>query len=126
MRTAARAFSPLLGRALAGAGVPFVEGTIEDHPMRFVPDAGAREISIPYAEAVRMELPVSQGARLETTTAGGSVGVYRLTTGPVTVGGVSLHDVASNASESGLGVPARLLRTSFAQGGMVIAEPAEQ
>lgn len=134
IRNAVAAFALLMSTApaLAGPGIMYADGRIGDHPVRFMIDTGADEISIPYNEAIRMGLPVFDGPRLEYTTASGPVGVYRLTLPSVTVGSVTLHDVAAHVSESPLGVPAVLLGMSFLrrvnvcflQGRMVISDPA--
>jgi len=133
-RTALTAFSLLLSTvpALAGPGIIYVDGLIENNPVRFVVDTGADEISIPYSEAIRMGLPVFQGPRMESTTASGPVGVYRLNLASVTVGNVTLHNVAAHVSESDLGVQTVLLGMSFLgrvnvcflRGKMLISDPA--
>lgn len=101
------------GPSLASPGVIFVDGQINDSPVRFLVDTGADEILIPYAEAIRMGLPAFAGERTESTTASGPVGTYKLTLDSVTVGKVTLHNVAARVSESSLGVQQVLLGMSF-------------
>jgi predicted aspartyl protease len=60
-----------------------------------------------------MGLPVFAGERIESTTASGPIGTYKLTLDEVTVGTVTLHDVAARVSESDLGVQYVLLGMSF-------------
>ena len=101
-------------QALSAAhGVIFVDGRINDSPVRFLVDTGADEILIPYAQAIRMGLPVFAGERIESTTASGPVGTYKLNLDAVTVGAVTLHNVAARVSESDLGVQYVLLGMSF-------------
>jgi clan AA aspartic protease (TIGR02281 family) len=134
LRTAMIGLVLLLPGVPVQAGVVFVDGMIEDKPVRFVVDTGADEISIPYAEAIRMGLPVFAGPRTESTTASGPVGVYRLTLASVTVGTVTLHDVAAHVSESDLGAQVVLLGMSFLgrvnvcllQGKLQITDPAAE
>lgn len=102
-----------MGLSSASPGIIFVDGQINASPVRFVVDTGADEILIPYPEAIRMGLPVFAGERTESTTASGQVGTYRLTLDSVTVGKVTLHNVAARVSESALGVPYVLLGMSF-------------
>ncbi|MEN6585280.1 MAG: retropepsin-like aspartic protease [Sulfuricella sp.] len=97
----------------AAPGVIFVDGRINDSPVRFIVDTGADEILIPYAQAIRMGLPVFAGERIESTTASGPVGTYKLNLDSVTVGTVTLHNVAARVSESDLGVQYVLLGMSF-------------
>lgn len=97
----------------AAPGVIFVDGRINDASVHFLLDTGADEILIPYAEAIRLGLPVFAGERVESTTASGPVGTYRLTLDSVTVGGVTLHNVAARVSESNLGAQFVLLGMSF-------------
>jgi aspartyl protease family protein len=97
----------------AAPGVIFVDGRINDAPVRFIVDTGADEILIPYAQAIRMGLPVFAGERIKSTTASGPIGTYKLTLDSVTVGTVTLHDVAARVSESDLGVQYVLLGMSF-------------
>lgn len=99
--------------AFAGPGVVFVDGYINDVPVRFLVDTGADEISIPYSEAIRIGLPVFSGPRTESTTASGTVGVYKMTLDSVTVGNITVPHVAAHVSESDLGVPTVLLGMSF-------------
>lgn len=99
--------------AAADPGVLFVDGFINEEPVRFLVDTGADEISIPYAEAIRMGLPVFEGRRLESNTASGTVGVYRIMLDSVTVAGVTVKNVAAHVSESDLGVQTVLLGMSF-------------
>ncbi len=101
------------GISSAAPGVIFVDGQINDAPVRFVVDTGADEILIPYTEAIRMGLPVFAGARTESKTASGTVGTYKLVLDSVTVGKVTLHNVAARVSESDLGVQYVLLGMSF-------------
>lgn len=97
----------------ASPGVIFVDGRINDAPVRFLVDTGADEILLPYAEAIRLGLPVFAGERSESTTASGPVGTYKLNLDSVTVGKITLHDVAARVSESGLGTQYVLLGMSF-------------
>lgn len=115
MHSAVLGFILLLqaGMAWASPGIIFVDGRINDAPVRFVVDTGADEILIPYAEAIRMGLPVFAGERIESTTASGQVGTYKLTLDTVTVGKITLHNVAARVSESDLGVQYVLLGMSF-------------
>lgn len=94
-------------------GVIFVNGYINDVPVRFLVDTGSDEISIPYSEAIRIGLPVFEGPRTESTTASGTVGVYKMKLDSVRVGNVTVKDVAAHVSESDLGVPFVLLGMSF-------------
>lgn len=103
----------LAGPSLASPGVILVDGQINDSPVRFLLDTGADEILIPYAEAIRMGLPVFAGERTESKTASTPVGTYKLTLDSVTVGKVTLHNVAARVSESDLGVQYVLLGMSF-------------
>jgi len=115
MQKAVLAFLLLLqtGPSLAVPGIIFIDGQINDSPVRFVVDTGADEILIPYTEAIRMGLPVFAGERTESTTASGRVGTYKLTLDSVTVGKVTLHNVAARVSESDLGAQYVLLGMSF-------------
>lgn len=97
----------------AAPGVIFVDGRINEAPVRFIVDTGADEILIPYAQAIRIGLPVFAGERIESTTASGPIGTYKLTLDAVTVGAVTLHDVPARVSESDLGVQYVLLGMSF-------------
>lgn len=97
----------------ADHGVIIVDGQINEAPVHFLVDTGADEILIPYTQAIRMGLPVFAGERIESTTASGPVGTYKLTLDSVTVGTVTLHNVAARVSESDLGVQYVLLGMSF-------------
>lgn len=99
--------------AMAAPGALFVDGAINDTAARFLVDTGADEVSIPYSEAIRLGLPVFAGPRTESTTAGGNVGIYRLVLDSVTVGNVTVKNVAAHVSEYGLGNLPILLGMSF-------------
>lgn len=99
--------------APAAPGALFVDGFINGTPARFLVDTGADEISIPYPEAIRMGLPVFAGPRTESSTAGGNVGIYRLVLDSVTVGDVTVQNVAAHVSEYDSGKIPILLGMSF-------------
>lgn len=102
-------FSPFAG----AAGVQYVDGRIGASPVRFIVDTGADLVSIPYREAVRLGIPVFAGKRIETITANGKVGAYRITLASVTASGVTLANVMAQITLDDSGQQTPLLGMSF-------------
>lgn len=94
-------------------GVPFVDGYIGNHPVRFMVDTGASEVSIPYRRAIELGIPVFGGQRAESRTASGTVGIYKIRLDAITVGAVTVRDVAAHVSLNESGTQEILLGMSF-------------
>jgi len=93
--------------------VPYVNGFIGNRPVRFMVDTGASEISIPYRRAVELGIPVFAGQRAESLTASGRVGIHKIRLASVTVGGVTVRNVAAHISLNDGGSQDVLLGMSF-------------
>jgi aspartyl protease family protein len=110
--------------------VPYVNGFIGTKPVRFMVDTGASEVSIPYRRAIELGIPVFAGRRSESKTASGSVGIYRIKLPAVTVGSVTVQNVAAHVALNESGSQDILLGMSFLKyvsvsmrGGMVAIGP---
>jgi clan AA aspartic protease (TIGR02281 family) len=101
------------GSACSFADVIYVDGRIGKSPCRFIVDTGADVVSIPYREALRMGIPVFSGQRVETMTASGKVGAYRLFLPSVTVGNVTVPNVLAQVMLNDGGQQTALLGMSF-------------
>jgi aspartyl protease family protein len=93
--------------------VPFVNGYIGNRSVRFMVDTGASEVSIPYRRAIELGIPVFNGQRSESTTASGRVGIYKIRLAAITVGDVTVRNVAAHVSISEGGSQEILLGMSF-------------
>jgi len=94
-------------------GVPYVNGFIGNKPVRFMVDTGASEVSIPYKKAIDLGIPVFAGQRAEFSTASGRVGVYRVRLESITVGNITVRNVAAHVALNESGTQDVLLGMSF-------------
>lgn len=99
--------------SVSAAGVPYVDGLIGDHPVRFLVDTGASEVSIPYERAIDLGIPIMVGRSAEARTASGTVDVYQITLDSITVDGVTVHDVAASVTLQDTGSQEILLGMSY-------------
>lgn len=76
-------------------------------------DTGASEVSIPYKKAIELGIPVFAGQRAESITASGRVGVYKIRLTSITVGNVTVRNVAAHVSLNESGSQEVLLGMSF-------------
>jgi aspartyl protease family protein len=86
-------------------------GSINGRPIRFLVDTGASLIGLSLADAKRLELDLSRAKPGVSTTANGTMKVYRLTLNTVKVGDITLHNV--EASVGAMDMPFALLGMSF-------------
>jgi len=91
----------------------YVNGYIGNKPARFLVDTGATEVSIPYKRAIELGIPVFAGQRGQSTTASGQVGIYKIQLASITVGNVTVHNVAADVSLNESGSQDILLGMSF-------------
>lgn len=73
----------------------FVGGAINGHPVEFMVDTGATAIALNSAAAERLGIDWEKGGAGMTSTAGGVVPTRQLTLAKVSVGGITLHQVAA-------------------------------
>jgi len=76
-------------------------------------DTGASEVSIPYKKAIDLGIPVFAGQRAEFSTASGRVGVYRVRLESITVGNITVRNVAAHVALNESGTQDVLLGMSF-------------
>jgi aspartyl protease family protein len=87
-------------------------GAVNGAHIRFLVDTGATLVSIPAAEASRLGIDFRKGRRGISQTANGVVAFWHVNLGSVTLGDVTLHNVAGAVHESG-GLDVALLGMSF-------------
>ncbi|MEZ5494033.1 MAG: TIGR02281 family clan AA aspartic protease [Pseudomonadales bacterium] len=73
----------------------FTAGSINGQPVSFMVDTGAFAIAMTPAEADRLRLNWRQGERFVANTAGGGTPSYKVTLDSVSVGGITLHNIAA-------------------------------
>lgn len=93
--------------------VPYINGYIGNRLVKFMVDTGASEVSIPYKKAIELGIPVFSGQRAESITASGKVGIYKIRLQSVTVGNVTVRNVAAHVSLNEAGSQDILLGMSF-------------
>jgi aspartyl protease family protein len=88
------------------------EGQINGQALRFVVDTGATLISLPAAEARRLNLDYKKGQKVQMNTANGATGGYLVKLDTVRVGNIEVHGVEAVVLEAS-GFPVPLLGMSF-------------
>ena len=88
------------------------DGQVNGVPVRFLVDTGATLVAIPAAEARRLGIDYQKGTRGYSTTAGGTVPIYRVRLDSVTVGDITLLGIDAVVLE-GQGMDFALLGMSF-------------
>jgi len=73
----------------------FTTGSINGQPVSFMVDTGAFAIAMTPAEADRLHLNWRQGERFVANTAGGGTPSYKVMLDSVSVGGITLHNIAA-------------------------------
>jgi aspartyl protease family protein len=94
-------------------GVLYINGYIGNKPVRFIVDTGASEVTIPYKRAIELGIPVFEGQRVETSTASGHMGAYKIQLVSVTVGNATVRNVAATVSLNESGTQDVLLGMSY-------------
>jgi aspartyl protease family protein len=87
-------------------------GTINGVSVRFLVDTGATSIALSTAEATRLGINYLSGHRAYTSTANGTIPVYRLNLDSVRVGDITVNNVEA-AVLDGAGLHIALLGMSF-------------
>ncbi|MCU0869007.1 MAG: retroviral-like aspartic protease family protein [Burkholderiales bacterium] len=94
-----------------GAGHYLTPGAINGIPMRFLVDTGATMVSMGLADAKRLGIAYTRGERGMSTTANGTIPVYRVKLDTVKIGSIVLNQVDGLVQESDM--PFVLLGMSF-------------
>lgn len=94
-----------------GAGHYVTQGSINGMPVRLIVDTGATMVSMGMSDAKRLGLQYAKGERGLSTTANGTVAVYKIKLDTVKVGGIVMNQVDGLVQESDM--PFVLLGMSF-------------
>ena len=89
-----------------------VDGAVNGVHIRFLVDTGATLVAIPSGDATRLGIDYRKGRRAISQTANGPVSFWHVTLDSVTVGGITINNVAGAVHEGG-GLDIALLGMSF-------------
>ncbi|MCF6765638.1 retroviral-like aspartic protease family protein [Thiotrichales bacterium 19S3-7] len=73
-------------------------GYINGYKVKFIVDTGATSVSIP--ESIAQKIGLKKGARYQAMTANGTITVYRTYIDKLTIGSITLIDIAASINPS--------------------------
>jgi aspartyl protease family protein len=81
-------------------GVYFVDGSIDDEPVRFLVDTGASMLNLPISSAKSMGIAIPKTYQLATISDGSKIQTYFADIKTLKVGGCTLNNVPATFSDT--------------------------